>query len=188
MRQASDHSSRKRRRVDSSQPLGSGSQPDACEPRGRALAVHRPTTAYRETRSCLRAQAEGGVWRGSCRRRSTLRRQVPLLLPPLIHRRLHPARFPEVDVKMDDGEAGLGRQRSRERALPCSGHASDSDASSDRNPGWDVPCRSTLGDALIRHQRILPKPGRALPALLVATPRFGSGGCSHRSSSENRTG
>ena len=73
MRQTSDHSSRNRRKADSSQPLGSWKSSDACESRGRTLATHRPTMAYRGTRPCLRAQAEGRVWRGSCRRQSTRR-------------------------------------------------------------------------------------------------------------------
>jgi hypothetical protein len=85
--------------------------------------------------------------------------QVALRLAPLVLRRLHLARFPEVDVKMDDGKASLGRERSRERALARSGHPSDHDASSDRNPGWDVPYRSKLREALIRHQCILPDTG-----------------------------
>ena|ERR1700722_1455298 len=34
--------------------------------------------------------------------------QVTLLLPPLVLRRLHPARFPEVHVEMDDGNSSLG--------------------------------------------------------------------------------
>ena len=71
MRQASDHSSRNRRQADSSQPSGSWKPAGRFGSRGRTLAVHRPTTAYRGTRPCPRAQAEGRVWRGSCRRRST---------------------------------------------------------------------------------------------------------------------
>ena len=43
--------------------------------------------------------------------------QVALFLAPLVLRRLRPARLPEVDVKMDDGQVSLGRERSRERAL-----------------------------------------------------------------------
>jgi hypothetical protein len=61
--------------------------------------------------------------------------QASLLLAPLVPGWLHPARFPEVDVEMDDGKASLGRERSREGALARSGHASDHDTSSDRNPG-----------------------------------------------------
>ena len=85
--------------------------------------------------------------------------EAPLLLPPLVHRRLHPARFPEVDVEMDDGKASFGRQRSRERAFARSGQARDQDASSDRSPGWGDPCRSKLREPLIRHQQILPDAG-----------------------------
>ena len=87
--------------------------------------------------------------------------QPPLLLAPLLLRWLHPARFPEVDVEMDEGEASLGRERSRERTFSRSGDACDHDASSDSNPGWDVRYRSKLREALIRHQRILPDTGWA---------------------------
>jgi len=34
--------------------------------------------------------------------------QVTLLLTPLVCRRLHPARFPEVNVEMDEGKSSLG--------------------------------------------------------------------------------
>ena len=53
--------------------------------------------------------------------------QATLFLTPLLLGRLHPARLPEVDVEMDEGKAGLGRQRSRERALARSGQAGDQD-------------------------------------------------------------
>ena len=82
--------------------------------------------------------------------------QVALLFAPFCLRGLHPARLPEPEVEMDDGKAGLGRQRSRERALACSGNASDHDTSSDRNPGRHVRDRSKHRKAIIRHQCILP--------------------------------
>jgi hypothetical protein len=96
--------------------------------------------------------------------------EVALLLAPLILRWLHPARFPEVDVEMDDGKARLGRQRSRERALARSGYASDHDASADRDPWWGIPHRSRLGKALIRHQCILPDTDRGDPDLQRSGP------------------
>ena len=53
--------------------------------------------------------------------------EAPLLLPPLVLGRLHPARFPEVDVEMDDGKARFYRAP-RERAFARSGQARDQDA------------------------------------------------------------
>jgi hypothetical protein len=48
-------------------------------------------------------------------------KQYLLLLAPRGLGRLGPARQPEVDVENNDGQAGLGRKRSRERALPRPG-------------------------------------------------------------------
>src|SRR5207247_327552 len=71
------------------------------------------------------------------------RKQIALLLAPLIGPRRHPARFPEVEVEMDQGKAGLRRERPRERALARSGHASDHNAAADRSRGSD-PLSSTF--------------------------------------------
>jgi hypothetical protein len=61
-----------------------------------------------------------------------------LLLARLGLGRLGPAWQPEVEVETNDGEAGLRRQRSRERTLPRPGHAGHHDAASDGDRSSDV--------------------------------------------------
>jgi hypothetical protein len=54
--------------------------------------------------------------------------KAALLLAPLALRRRDPARLPEMEVEMNDRQAGLRSKRAREGALPGPCHASHEDA------------------------------------------------------------
>src|SRR6187431_881384 len=54
--------------------------------------------------------------------------QAALLVAPLGLRRRNPAGLPEMEVEIDDRQAGLRTKRARERALPGTSHPSHEDA------------------------------------------------------------
>jgi hypothetical protein len=90
------------------------------------------------------------------------REQFSLLVSPLVLGRRNPPRFPEVDVEMDYGQPGLGRQRSRERALTRSGHTCDHDAATDRDRG-PGPSGGAISAHLWMFAAVLPRPATAPP-------------------------
>jgi hypothetical protein len=114
--------------------------------------------------------------------------QAALLVPPLVIRRLGPARLPVVVVEMDHRQAGTRRERPRERALARSGHPGDEDAVADA-PGCFVhqlecPKVMTLNRAdattaralrLGRRSARLPGQDRAVRAQLRWTTGLGRG-------------
>src|SRR5579871_5063323 len=77
-----------------------------------------------------------------------------LLLAPLTLRWCNPAGRPEEEVEMNNGQASLGGERDRERALSGPGQPSDYDAASERQRGFThlLQClsRADLGCPSVR--------------------------------------
>src|SRR3954469_24367368 len=84
--------------------------------------------------------------------------QAALFLAPLALRRRNPARLPELEVEMNDRQAGLRSKRAREGALPRACHPRHEDAAAYLRGGiahgHQCPSRSVSGSSTAANSRL----------------------------------